>query len=382
MTRPPCGAARSPQPDELLPVIGTATANLVAILRVFAAQEETIVLAGPTGSGKSRLARWCHARSRRHARPFEVLDMLGVSEDLQVGELFGWRRGAFTGASHDNPGALARAEGGTLFIDEIDKLTFKSQASLLRVLEERSYRPLGERAGDRHADVRFLAGTNADLLALVREGRFREDLYYRINVLVIKVPPLDERADEIPEWARYMLARRHRDGGGEGAPSLVPEAERLLAARSWPGNLRQLDNIIRRAYALALVDRGAARDLSLEARHVARALASEAPAQALLADLLHGAACAFVRETERRVGTAYPLPVDLANAFLGLVLGAAVERHGGRDEAFRALGRADLLKGRNHHRVLRRELDRARALLAALEERATAGGGAPDEGTR
>jgi DNA-binding NtrC family response regulator len=370
MTRFAPGAAPLPQPDELLPVIGAATANLVELLRVFAEQEETILLAGPTGSGKSRLARWCHARSKRHARPLEILDILGVAEDLQVGELFGWRRGAFTGAIHDNPGALARAEGGTLFIDEIDKLTLKSQASLLRVLEERSYRPMGERAGDRRANVRFLVGTNADLTALVRVGGFREDLYYRINVLLIKVPPLDERADEIPQWSRYMLARRHEDGGGEGRSSLAPEAERLLAARSWPGNLRQLDNILRRAYALALADRGAARDLSLEARHVTRALACEAPAEMPLVDVLHSAASAFVRETARRAGTGSPLSVDHASAFLGLVLGAAVERHGGRDEAFRALGRADLLKGRNHHRVLRRELDRARALLAALEERA------------
>src|SRR5262249_55915466 len=142
------------EPDDLLPVIGAATAKIVEVLRVFAQQEETLCITGPTGAGKSRLARWCHARSKRHTRPFEILDLLGVSEELQAGELFGWRKGAFTGAIHDPPGAVARAQGGTLFIDEIDKLTFKTQASLLRLLEERAYRPLGERAGDRRADVR------------------------------------------------------------------------------------------------------------------------------------------------------------------------------------------------------------------------------------
>ena len=365
----PHGEAPSAAADDLLPVLGAATAGLVELVRVFARQDETILIAGPTGAGKSRLARFCHARSARRGQRFEVLDLLTVPEELQMGELFGWRRGAFTGAVKDNPGAVARADKGTLFIDEIDKLSLKVQASLLRVIEERVYRPMGDTAGEQRADVRFLVGTNVDLRAAVKAGAFREDLYYRINVLPVRVPPLAERVDEIGRWAAYMLARRHREGGGSGEARLAPEAEALLAQSPWPGNLRQLDNIVRRAYALMLADRGSTADASLARSHVERALGYEAGAEnealegSLLAELRR-AAHAFVREAERREG----LSLEHASAFPGLVIEAAVERHGGRDEAFKALGRADLLKNRNHHRVVKREEELVAALRNVLGE--------------
>ena len=365
----PLRPAPRPEPEELLPVTGASTAGLVQILRVFAQQEETLLIGGPTGVGKSRLARYCHARSRRHAERFEVLDLLTVPEELQMGELFGWKKGAFTGAASDTPGAIARAEKGTLFIDEIDKLSLKVQASLLRVLEERVYRPMGDKTADRHANVRFLIGTNADLQAAVRSGAFREDLYYRINVLPVKVPPLSARTDEIPAWSRYMLERRHREGGGAGTSVLTEEAERLLARSSWPGNLRQLDNIVRRAYALSLTSGPALSGVELTRRHVEQALAYEVPADtAPLLDELRRAARAFVREAERRPPDA-ALSFDHASAFPGLVLSESIARAGGRDEAFRLLGRADLLENRNHHRVLHREMERAARLLEALGAR-------------
>src|SRR5262249_54735633 len=162
-----------------------------------------------------------------------------------------------------------RAERGTLFIDEIDKLSLRAQAGILHVLEERRYRSLGEGVSERKADVRFIVGTNANLEEAVREGRFREDLYYRITVLPLRLLPLDERADEIPLWADYMATRRHRESEPEGHASVSPAAARALAGRRWPGNLRQLDNVIRRAYALALVERGAApKGVVLEERHI------------------------------------------------------------------------------------------------------------------
>src|SRR5215217_3011408 len=176
----------TPEVDEYLPVVGRSMAELLPILRVFALQDETILISGATGAGKSRLARWCHERSNRRAKPFETLDLVTVPEDLQMAELFGWKKGAFTGAVRDAPGSVARADGGTLFIDEIDKLSLKAQAGLLHLLESRSYRPLGEGTGERQADVRFIIGTNADLHAEVRAGRFREDLYYRVNVLPVR----------------------------------------------------------------------------------------------------------------------------------------------------------------------------------------------------
>src|SRR4051812_41931635 len=153
----------------------------------------------------------------RYGQSFEVLDILGVPEDLQMAELFGWKRGAFTGAVKDNPGAISRAEKGTLFLDEIDKLSMRAQAGLLRFIEERLYRMLGDDTSTtRRADVQLLVGPNADLKAAVRSGRFREDLYYRVNVLPVRLPPLAERLDELPKWAGYMLSRCHAESGGVG----------------------------------------------------------------------------------------------------------------------------------------------------------------------
>src|SRR5262249_23145946 len=153
-------------PDQFLPVVGPAMTPLVEMLRIFAEQEETVLLTGPTGAGKSRLARWCHQHSRRAKGQFEILDLATVPEDLQLADLFGWKRGACTGAARDTAGAVTRAAGGTLFIDEIDKLSMRAQAGLLRVFEERRYRPLGEGASDRAADVRFIVSTNANVREL------------------------------------------------------------------------------------------------------------------------------------------------------------------------------------------------------------------------
>jgi DNA-binding NtrC family response regulator len=367
----PSGRPKAAATDEFLPVVGASTASLVEMLRVFARQEETLLLSGSTGVGKTRLGRWCHEQSRRRGCAFEVLDLLSVPEELQMGELFGWRRGAFTGAVKDNPGAIARAQGGTLFIDEIDKLSLKAQAGLLHVLEERRYRPLGEGAGERRADVRFIVGTNGDLRASVRAARFREDLYYRTSVLPVRVPSLAERLDELPLWAEYMVRRRHGEASGDGA-RLSPGAVEVLLAARWPGNLRQLDNVLRRAYALALHDQGGAGgELALERSHVERALAYEDVAEpgSLLAQLWQ-AAGAFVEEAERRGLARGGLPLELCDAFRGMVLGVALQRLGDRDQAFELLGHRQTLRHRNHHKVMRRELEKVRELMRAL------GGGA------
>jgi DNA-binding NtrC family response regulator len=360
----PSGRPAASVADDLLPVVGPSMAAIVEMLRVFAQQEETILLSGPTGAGKSRMARWCKEQSGRRGGKFESLDLVTVPEDLQMAELFGWRRGAFTGAQRDNAGHVARAEGGTLFIDEVDKLSLRAQAGLLHLLEERAYRPLGEGASERRADVRFIVGTNADLHRAVEEGRFREDLYYRINVLPIKVPPLDARADEIPLWAAYMLGRRHREAFPEGAARLDPLAERALLAYRWPGNLRQLDNVIRRAYTLALMSHGGApRDIVLAAEHVERSMGYEARGETMSpAKLLHEAAQGFVLAAEERAG----LDLDLCEAFKGLVLGAAAVKLGSREDAFRLLGRGALVESRNQYKTLKRELSKAEAFYRAL----------------
>jgi len=303
-----------------------------------------------------------HLRAHRH----EGLDLSAVPEELQLGELFGWRKGAFTGALRDNPGLLARSGGGTLFIDEIDKLSLRAQAGLLHVLEERTYRVLGEGA-EKTSDARFIVGTNADLRGEVEAGRFREDLYYRVHVLPIALPPLRERPDEIPLWARHMLRRRHRDTVPDGSAQLTEAAERALAARPWPGNLRQLDNIIRRAYSLAVMAHGGQppRALTLDEKEVSAALGLEGgrPEGGVVA-LMERAAAALAAKAQKGP----ELDLDLADAFKGLLLASAVEAAGGRDEAFKALGREALVRNRNHHKVLRRELERVEALCRALGE--------------
>jgi DNA-binding NtrC family response regulator len=255
-----------------------------------------------------------------------------------------------------------------LFIDEIDKLSLKAQAGLLQVLEERRYRQLGDNASDLRADVRFIVSTNVDLHAAVLDGRFREDLYYRINVLPVRLHSLEERLDELPGWAEHLFLRRHEEGGSGGTPSITKEAMDLLLRTPWPGNLRQLDNIVRRAYAIMLADRGdAASPATLSRRHVEHALGYETRPDALrLVSSLWRVARTFVDEVERRELSTARLSFDLADAFRGLVLCAAIERRRDRDAAFMLLDQASLLRSRNHHRVLKRELERVRALIEAV----------------
>jgi transcriptional regulator with AAA-type ATPase domain len=369
LTTLPSASSPVESPDDLLPVVGASMSPLIQLLRVFAQQDETILINGPTGSGKSRLAKWCHARSPRANGPFELLDLSTVPEELQLGELFGWRKGAFTGAIRDNAGAIARADRGTVFIDEIDKLSMRAQAGLLYVLEERAYRVLGDDGGERRANVRFIVGTNANLQAEVAAGRFRQDLYYRINVLPVRLPALADRADEIPLWARFMLARRHEESVPGGTAAIAGGAERMLASQVWHGNLRQLDNIVRRAYTMAVMEHGgtAARDLELSEPHVARALSYEGgETEGSLVDSLRRAAVAFVNDAERARLRGEVLDLDMAEAFKGFVLGASSEKLGGVVEAMSLFGRDALVKSRNHHKLVRRELERVEALCRAV----------------
>ncbi len=364
---PPRGPVEPTEVDELLPVVGVSTANLIELLKVFARSDETLLIAGPTGAGKSRLARWCHARSSRSSGPFELLDLMAVPAELQMASIMGWKRGAFTGAVAEQAGALTRASGGTLFIDEIDKLSLPTQAGFLQLLEERTFRPLGDGGAVRPTNVRVMVGTNADLQACVRAGTFREDLYYRIHVLPVTLPSLDERKDEIPRWTRYMAQRRHSESGTTDSVEVTQDAIDMLCAISWPGNLRQLDNVVRRAYALANATND--RSPTIDGERVRQALGFERAvtpddSEESLADAIRAISARMVQLAQERGA----LPMDLLDGFRGMVVQAALAQTRSREAAAVLLGLNEAVTNRNHHRVLKRELERARLLLQFLGE--------------
>jgi DNA-binding NtrC family response regulator len=209
----------------------------------------TMLITGETGTGKEVLARAIHEGSSRAGRPFLPFNCATVPRDLVEGQLFGFRRGAFTGALESSPGVIRSAVGGTLFLDEIGELGAEVQPKLLRFLESREIHPLGEPHPIK-VDVRIIAATNQHLDRLVEEGRFREDLYYRLNVIRFRIPPLRERREEIPLLAEHLLCR-FADELGKDRLRLSEEAMEYLLLYSWPGNVRQLANQLHRMAALA-----------------------------------------------------------------------------------------------------------------------------------
>lgn len=235
------------------------------LARQVAPTEAGVLIRGESGTGKSVLARLIHSWSARSAKPFGVVSCPSLSPELLESELFGHVRGAFTGALRDHPGRIAANDGGTLFLDEIGDLPLPVQPKLLRFLQERQYERIGESL-TRKADIRILAATNLDLEALVRSGRFREDLFYRLNTFQIELPPLRERAEDIAILAQrflsYYASRNRRQFLG-----FTDEAMLAMKAHAWTGNLRELRNSIERA---TIVGRGArigVAELGLKATH-------------------------------------------------------------------------------------------------------------------
>jgi len=239
--------AFAPRPPERTDhgIVGTSPAieRVRALIARAGPTEETVLVAGESGTGKELVARALHACSPRAERPFVAFNCAQAHRDLFDAELFGHVRGAFTGANQDRPGLFREAEGGTLFLDEIGELPEGAQAKLLRALETRSVRPVG---GTREVpvDVRIVAATNRDLAEEVRAGRFREDLFYRLHVLAIGLPPLRQRREDVIAIARSLLARGAPDGR---ALDLDAEAIAALERYDWPGNVRELANVLKRA---------------------------------------------------------------------------------------------------------------------------------------
>ena len=234
-----------------LPIIGTHPRLRAAIrlLQRVGPTESTVLLTGESGTGKELFARAIHGLSPRRDGPCVALNCAAIPEALIENELFGHEKGAFTGADRRQPGRFEQAQGGTLFLDEIGELPLGVQGKVLRVLEERTFERVG---GGRtiRADVRLVAATNRALGTMVEAGEFRSDLFFRLNVFPIELPPLRERASDIPLIARHLLeaiARRHRV---EPPPRLEEAAAELLAAEPWPGNVRELANVLERAVIL------------------------------------------------------------------------------------------------------------------------------------
>jgi two-component system response regulator AtoC len=209
----------------------------------------TVLIQGESGTGKELIARAIHANSPRADKPFIPINCGAIPENLLESEMFGYERGAFTGAAGRKPGLFELADGGTLFLDEIGELSLPLQVKLLRVLQERMITRLGG-AEQIPVDVRIIAATNRDLPELMRRGQFREDLYYRLNVVPIEVPPLRERKEDIPLLLNHFLAKFCREMG-KGVDSVSREAVDLLMEYDWPGNVRELENVVERAVVMA-----------------------------------------------------------------------------------------------------------------------------------
>jgi transcriptional regulator with GAF, ATPase, and Fis domain len=226
--------------------------EIFAILEKVAPTDLTILVRGETGTGKERVARALHRASRRHEGPLVVQDCGAIPRDLIESTLFGHERGAFTGATERRRGSFERADGGTIFLDEIGELDLDLQPKLLRVLESREIKRVGG-ARQLPVDVRVVAATNRDLRQMVNEGTFREDLYYRLSVIQIEMPPLRERADDVELLAEHFLKEvsERRFPDGEARLSLSPGALRRLKTYPWPGNIRELKNTVERAGSLS-----------------------------------------------------------------------------------------------------------------------------------
>jgi DNA-binding NtrC family response regulator len=243
--------ARSPKMQEVL-----ATVERVA------PTNSTVLLGGESGVGKDLIARAIHEKSRRASGPFVKINSTAIPENLLESELFGFEKGAFTGATISKPGKFELADKGTLFLDEIGDVPPATQVKLLRVLQEREFERLG---GTRtvKVDVRLLAATNRDLRAALEQGTFREDLYYRLNVVPIDIAPLRERKEDIPDLANLFLAHFSKDSGRE-IRGIKPAAMQMLVGHYWPGNVRELQNVIERACALAAGPELDAGDIQLD----------------------------------------------------------------------------------------------------------------------
>ena len=260
----PCEAARPGSDSEIRGFVhvSAACALVAAQLPVMARCQANVLISGETGTGKEVCAQAVHYLSSRAAQPWVAVNCAAIPADLVENELFGHAKGAYTAAHAAHAGIVREAAGGTLFLDEVDCLPLAAQAKLLRLLQEREFRPVGAQAA-LSADVRVIAASNSDLRQLARDGRFRQDLFFRLNVLNVRLPALRERREDIPVLALHFL-REFSQEFARPVPGLSPTALRKLLAHAWPGNVRELRHTIERAVLLAPGSLLRAEDLDID----------------------------------------------------------------------------------------------------------------------
>jgi two-component system response regulator FlrC len=351
----------APIPDPV--ACAEPTRVLMALARRVAVSDCTVLIAGESGTGKEVLARYIHGNSDRADQAFVAINCAAIPENMLEAVLFGWERGAFTGAHNAHAGKFEQAQGGTLLLDEVSEIPLSLQAKLLRVLQEREVERLGSR-GSITLDVRVLAATNRHLREEVAAGRFREDLYYRLNVFPVTVLPLRGRRDDVLPLAMRLLAAHCKPG--IRIPALHPSAAQLLLTYAWPGNVRELENVMQRA--LVLCDGDMVRD--------AHIVFDPAPASTAAAVMPRTASAfdAMAQPSSEPDYSNQALAQSLAMTEQKIIL-QALRTHATRERVAERLGISP--------RTLRYKLARLREAgiecgdLADVDVAASAGGGAP-----